>query len=243
MVGGVLCACVAPAPHPPFLFVCFVLRVWGLCGVVDVADEFVLVINNHCSSCALSLCGLDAVDLFGYVSEFCGRSDTWLILIPAVDVLMVDAMTIDVADPATLGSAVDTMIVVSLVLMVTGIVIVVAGVTMIAVIGMIVDGMTGGTGMMTAVSPAMIVILVMIAVIVIIGRVTIGIRVVSVGIPMVMRVGAHRVVGIVVIVMGNAEMAIGSAAIHSVQVVAVMRGSVVLVLHGLISARNAQLNV
>jgi hypothetical protein len=171
---------------------------------------------------------LDAVDLFGYVSEFCGRSDTWLILIPAVDVLMVDAMTIDVADPATLGSAVGTMIVVSLVLMVTG---------------MIVDGMTGGTGMMTAVSPAMIVILVMIAVIVIIGRVTIGIRVVSVGIPMVMRVGAHRVVGIVVIVMGNAEMAIGSAAIHSVQVVAVMRGSVVLVLHGLISARNAQLNV
>ena len=216
---------------------------WGLCGVVDVGDEFVLVINNHCSSCALSLCGLDAVDLFGYVSEFCGRSDTWLILIPAVDVLMVDAMTIDVADPATLGSAVGTMIVVSLVLMVTGIVIVVAGVTMIAVIGMIVDGMTGGTGMMTAVSPAMIVILVMIAVIVIIGRVTIGIRVVSVGIPMVMRVGAHRVVGIVVIVMGNAEMAIGSAAIHSVQVVAVMRGSVVLVLHGLISARNAQLNV
>ena len=119
--------------------------------------------------------------MFGYVSEFCGRSDTWLILIPAVDVLMVDAMTIDVADPATLGSAVGTMIVVSLVLMVTG---------------MIVDGMTGGTGMMTAVSPAMIVILVMIAVIVIIGRVTIGIRVVSVGIPMVMRVGAHRVVGI-----------------------------------------------
>ena len=177
------------------------------------------------------------------MSEFCGRSDTWLILIPAVDVLMVDAMTIDVADPATLGSAVGTMIVVSLVLMVTGIVIVVAGATMIAVIGMIVDGMTGGTGMMTAVSPAMIVILVMIAVIVIIGRVTIGIRVVSVGIPMVMRVGARRVVGIVVIVMGNAEMAIGSAAIHSVQVVAVMRGSVVLVLHGLISARNAQLNV
>ena len=40
---------------------------------------------------------------------------------------MVDAMTIDVADPATLGSAVGTMIVVSLVLMVTGIVIVVAG--------------------------------------------------------------------------------------------------------------------
>jgi hypothetical protein len=56
-------------------------------------------------------------------------------------------------------------------------------------------------------------------------------------------VGARRVVGIVVIVMGNTEMAIGSAAIHSVQVVAVMRGSVVLVLHGLISARNAQLNV
>ena len=209
---------------------CVAKGVRGLCGVVDIADEFILVINNHCSSCALSLCGLDAVDLFGYVSEFCGRSDTWLILIPAVGVLMVDAMTIDVADPATLGSAVGTMIVV-------------AGVTMIAVIGMIVDGMTGGTGMMTAVSPAMIVILVTIAVIVIIGRVTIDIRVVSVGIPMVMRVGARRVVGIVVIVMGNAEMAIGSAAIHSVQVVAVMRGSVVLVLHGLISARNAQLNV
>ena len=65
MVGGVLCACVAPAPHPPFFccFVClFVLLCgcggwgfteglgvlqgwWGLWGVVDVGDEFVLVLT------------------------------------------------------------------------------------------------------------------------------------------------------------------------------------------------------
>ena len=47
---GVVCACVAPAPHPPFfvvLFACFmgcgVMR--GLWGVVDVGDEFVLVLT------------------------------------------------------------------------------------------------------------------------------------------------------------------------------------------------------
>ena len=51
MVGGVLCVPgVAPAPHPPFfvlfcLLVCFAMRVRGLCGVVDVGDEFVLVLT------------------------------------------------------------------------------------------------------------------------------------------------------------------------------------------------------
>ena len=55
MVGGVLCVpgVGAPAPHPPFFccFVClFVLLcgcgvVWGLWGVVNVGDEFVLVLT------------------------------------------------------------------------------------------------------------------------------------------------------------------------------------------------------
>ena len=66
MVGGVLCVPgVAPAPHPPFFVVLFAClfcyagaglcgggcaakgrrRVGGLCGVVDVADEFVLVLT------------------------------------------------------------------------------------------------------------------------------------------------------------------------------------------------------
>ena len=48
-----MCACVgAPAPHPFFLlfclFVCFAMRVRGcagLWGVVDVGDEFVLVLT------------------------------------------------------------------------------------------------------------------------------------------------------------------------------------------------------
>ena len=52
MVGGVLCVpgVGAPAPHPLFfvvLFACFMGCgvVWGLCGVVDVGDEFVLVLT------------------------------------------------------------------------------------------------------------------------------------------------------------------------------------------------------
>ena len=54
MVGGVLCVPDGAhrAPHPPFLFVvlfatrCGVLGVvWGLWGVVDVGDEFVLVLR------------------------------------------------------------------------------------------------------------------------------------------------------------------------------------------------------
>jgi len=54
MVGGVLCVPgVAPAPHPPFfvvLFAClFCYAGAGLCaglwGVVDVGDEFVLVLT------------------------------------------------------------------------------------------------------------------------------------------------------------------------------------------------------
>jgi len=65
VVGGVLCVPVwahAWAPHPPFFalfcFCCFAtqglqrgcaaqgaLRVWGLCGVVDIGDEFVLVLT------------------------------------------------------------------------------------------------------------------------------------------------------------------------------------------------------
>ena len=52
-VGGVLCVPgVAPAPHPPLfllfcLLVCFMGCgvVWGLWGVVDVGDEFVLVLT------------------------------------------------------------------------------------------------------------------------------------------------------------------------------------------------------
>ena len=61
MVGGVLCVPVgAWAPHPPFfLLFCLLHRgcgvgvlqqgalgvVWGLWGVVDVGDEFVLVLT------------------------------------------------------------------------------------------------------------------------------------------------------------------------------------------------------
>ena len=55
MVGGVLCVPVGACTPPPFfvvLFACFVLLhrgfgvwVWGLCGVVDVDDEFVLVLT------------------------------------------------------------------------------------------------------------------------------------------------------------------------------------------------------
>ena len=50
---GVVCACVAPAPHPPFfllfcLLVCFmgcgVVR--GLCGVVDVGDELLCFVDQ-----------------------------------------------------------------------------------------------------------------------------------------------------------------------------------------------------
>ena len=59
MVGGVLCVPVGRMGTPPPFF-CFVLlhrvygvgcaakgrrRVWGLCGVVDVGDEFVLVLT------------------------------------------------------------------------------------------------------------------------------------------------------------------------------------------------------
>ena len=66
MVGGVLCVPgVAPAPHPLFLLFCLLVLWgaglcggwgfteglgvlqgwWGLCGVVDVGDEFVLVLT------------------------------------------------------------------------------------------------------------------------------------------------------------------------------------------------------
>ena len=54
MVGGVLCVPgVAPAPHPPFfvvLFACLFCYAGaggcaGLWGVVDVGDEFVLVLT------------------------------------------------------------------------------------------------------------------------------------------------------------------------------------------------------
>ena len=66
MVGGVLCVpdVGAPAPHPPLFFVVLLACLfcytgfmgvgvlqrgaggwWGLCGVVDVGDEFVLVLT------------------------------------------------------------------------------------------------------------------------------------------------------------------------------------------------------
>ena len=52
-----MCACGRiGAPHPPFLFVLFCYTgvteglcckgvVWGLCGVVDIGDEFVVVLT------------------------------------------------------------------------------------------------------------------------------------------------------------------------------------------------------
>ena len=54
MVGGVLCVPVWAhrAPHPPFFLFCFACLFYGvrglcagLCGVVDVGDEFVLVLR------------------------------------------------------------------------------------------------------------------------------------------------------------------------------------------------------
>ena len=57
VVGGVLCACGAHVGTPPTLFVCLFCYtgvteglcckgvVWGLCGVVDIGDEFVLVLT------------------------------------------------------------------------------------------------------------------------------------------------------------------------------------------------------
>ena len=48
VVGGVLCVPVwahAWAPHPPFCLFCGCGVVWGLCGVVDIGDEFVLVLT------------------------------------------------------------------------------------------------------------------------------------------------------------------------------------------------------
>ena len=48
MVGGVLCVPVWHRHPTPFFFVVLfacLLRVRGLCGVVDVGDEFVLVLT------------------------------------------------------------------------------------------------------------------------------------------------------------------------------------------------------
>ena len=84
MVGGVLCACVAPAPHPLFfvvLFAClFCYAGAGLWGVVDVGDELLCFVDQgvaeesgtrqqHQHNTSMMKCGVMFVALDVHVAE------------------------------------------------------------------------------------------------------------------------------------------------------------------------------
>jgi len=81
---GVVCACVAPAPHPPFFVVLFCYAGAGLCaglwGVVDVGDELLCFVDQgvaeesgtrqqHQHNTSMMKCGVMFVALDVHVAE------------------------------------------------------------------------------------------------------------------------------------------------------------------------------